>query len=231
VTLGDVCDFLKFMGTPRPAEEAEDEGAAKARARIESLNDKALTSYIAFLQRRYDEQKAGADSVSSRGGSLFVFVGILTTGATLLAGLATPENPWLLGLIVLFGFCLFYATLAAAFLAIRSQQVSVWKAPSLKLENLGSKRALDVQLAVELMAAVDFNRETHRNLVAYLRDGQVWARLVLFLVVILAAIVVFANATKPMGTAASPATPSAMVAPSPAVATTPGVQKSASPAP
>ena len=34
--------------------------------------------------------------------------------------------------------------------------------------------------AVQLMAAVDFNKATDRNLVAYRRDGQVWARLVLF---------------------------------------------------
>ena len=219
MTIGDVRAFLRFWELLRGPQVAGDDEAAKARARLEALSDQALASYIEFLQRRYEEQKSGADSVASRGGSLFVFVGIVTTGATLLAGLATPENPWLLGLILVFGFCLFYATFAASFLAIRSQQVSVWMAPTLEPEDCGSKRAMDVQLAVELMAAVDFNRETHRNLVAYLRDGQVWARMVLFLVVLLAAIVVLANATKPMATSASPTVSVPTVAPSASLST------------
>jgi hypothetical protein len=213
MTPRDVWDFMRFWELLRGPKGGLDKETTKAlRARLDKLSDKSLASYTEFLQRRYEEQQAGADSVASRGGSLFVFVGILTTGATLLAGLATPENPWLFCLVLAFGFCLFYATFAAAFLAVRSQQVSVWAVPSLTPEDGTAKRALGLTLAAELMAAVEYNEQTHRNLVAYLRDGQLWARLVLFFVVVLAAIVVVANAVKPTAAGAS-TTPSPVSTP------------------
>ncbi len=204
MTPRDVWDFIRFWELLHGPGGIDKEETKALRARLDKLSDKSLASYTDFLWRRYEEQQSGADSVASRGGSLFVFVGILTTGATLLAGLATPENPLLFVLVLAFGFCLFYATFAAAFLAVRSQQVSVWAAPSLSPEDGTNKRALDLTLAADLMAAVEHNKQTHQNLVAYLRDGQVWARLVIFFVVVLAAIVVSANATKPTVVGGSP---------------------------
>jgi len=222
MTLGDIGEFLRFWELLPDPKGGLDEKAKKAlRARLDGLSDKSLASYTEFLQRRYEEQQAAADSVASRGGSLFVFVGIITTGGTLLAGLATPANPLLLWLVLGFGFCLLYATFAAAFLAVRSQQVSVWAVPRLTPEDGTSKRALALTLAVELMTAVEHTKQTQRNLVSYLRDGQVWARLVLLFVVLLAAIVVVANATKPTAAIAS-TTASPVVSPAsyPSPATT-----------
>jgi hypothetical protein len=221
MTLGDIGEFLQFWELLPDPKGGLDEKAKKAlRARLDGLSDKSLASYTEFLQRRYEEQQAAADSVASRGGSLFVFVGIITTGGTLLAGLATPANPLLLWLVLGFGFCLLYATFAAAFLAVRSQQVSVWAVPRLTPEDGTSKRALDLTLAVELMTAVEHNKQTQRNLVSYLRDGQGWARLVLLFVVLLAAIVVVANATKPTAAIASTTASPVVSASYPSPATT-----------
>jgi hypothetical protein len=223
VTPGNVVAFLRFWESFPEIEGHLDAEAKKAlRVRLEKLDDKSLATYTEFLRGRYDEQQASAASVASRGGSLFVFVGLLTTGATILAGLATPANPFLLWPVLVLGFFLLYATFAAAFLAVRSQQVSMWAVPRLSPEDATSKRALNLTFAVELMAAVEQNKKTQRHLVAYLRDGQLWARLVLLLVVLLAPIPVIAAATTPRAaTASATASPPVTSAPSPSPLTTP----------
>ena len=102
-----------------------------------------------------------------------------------------------------------YASLAVAFLAIRSQEVAMWEVPRIDPTDATSKRSLAVTYALEIAAAAQQDKLTLRNVVAYLADAQRWARRAVILVVLLVILSVAAAATKPPVTPSSSAATSA----------------------
>lgn len=199
------------------------------RTRVAAMSQESLAPYTEILRRRYEEQQVTRASVATRAGSLFIFLGILTTGATIVAGSITTTSPIVFWLIVLVGILLLGSAFAAAFLAVRSQQVESWEAPSVRPEDGFDKRALDLTYAVEVMAAGEQNRLTLSNSVAYLRDAQAWARVALLWVVLLAPLAVAAAATKPTTPGLPVAAPS--VGPSVAPSLAPTLLQTSTPAP
>lgn len=175
------------------------------RAELEVIDDEPLASLTEISRRRYEEQEAARGSVSSRGTSLLLFVGVVTTGATLVGGSLESVSPFILAATLVVGAFLLYACLAVAFLAIRAQEVTTWEVPRVDPTDATNKRSLAVTYALEVVAATQQNKPTLGNRVAYLADAQRWARRAVILVVVLAILSVAAAATKPPSTPSTPA--------------------------
>ena len=84
------------------------------------MDDIALAKFIDIVRRQYAEQAATQSSVASRGSALLLFVGVVSTGATVVAASLATSAPLVLGLILTVGASLLYACLAVAFLAVRA---------------------------------------------------------------------------------------------------------------
>lgn len=191
---------LRFWETLKDETKKGDEKKAwkhQLRAELEIIGDGALASLTEISRRRYEELEATRGSVSSRGTSLLLFVGVVTTGATLVGGSLESVSPLLLGATLVDGALLLYACLAVAFLAIRAQEVTTWEVPRVIPNDATDTRSLAVTYALEIVAAAQQNRSTLRNMVAYLADAQRWARRAVILVVVLAILSVAVAATKP----------------------------------
>jgi hypothetical protein len=174
------------------------------RVDLEAIDDDALASLTEISRRRYEEQEATRGSVASRGTSLLLFVGVITTGATLVGGSLESVLPVVLVATLVAGALLLYACLAVAFLAIRAQEVTMWEVPHVDPTDAVNKRSLAVTYALEIEAAAQQNKLTLRNRVAYLANAQRWARRAVILVVVLAILSVAAAATKPPSAPSSP---------------------------
>jgi hypothetical protein len=191
------------------------------RRQVARLPAATVGPFTDIWRRRYEEQEASRGLVASRAGSLFVFVGIITTGAAIVGTSLASVHPVLLLLIVATGGCLLYSAVAAAFLAVRSQQVATWEVPRVDADATIDQRALDTTYAVEIVAAAEQNRSTLADRVSYLRDAQLWALIAVLLIAILAPLSVVAAITK-SGPAVAGPSPSAgpVVTLPPAQATT-----------
>ncbi len=213
-----IIDSLRFWTTfPDETKKGEEKRAWKAELRttIDRMDDETCRSYAEVVRRQYAEQEATRASVASRGSALLLFVGVISTGATVVAASLETSAPVVLGLALVFGACLLYACLAVAFLAVRAQEVATWEVPAIYPKDSPDARTLAVSDAVELAVAYEQNKSGLRHIVAYLADAQRWARRAIILVVILAVLSVAATATKPAGSAAG-----ATTTPAPAAAAT-----------
>jgi hypothetical protein len=208
VNLDYVIESLWFWETLSDETKKGDEKKAwklQLRAELEAIDDEALAGLNEITRRRYEELEGARGSVSGRGTSLLLFVGVVSTGATLVGGSLESVSPVILGATLFDGALLLYACLAVAFLAIRAQEVTMWEVPRVDPTDATNKRSLAVTYAVELEAATQQNKLTLRNRVAYLADAQRWARRAVILVVVLAILSVAAAATKPSSTPSAPA--------------------------
>ena len=208
MNLDYVIASLWFWETLSDGTKKDDEKKAwklQLRAELEAIDDETLAGLTEISRRRYEEQEATRGSVASRGTSLLLFVGVITTGATLVGGSLESVLPLVFVATLVAGAFLLYACLAVAFLAIRAQEVTMWEVPRVDPTDATSKRSLAVTYAVELEAATQQNKLTLRNRVAYLADAQRWARRAVILVVVLAILSVAAAATKPPSTPSTPA--------------------------
>lgn len=232
--------FLKFWGPLEDTTKTGDEKKAwKAdlRGQLETRDDETLDAFAARMQARYDEDQATRHSVAGRANSLLLFVGVLTTGAALIAD-SLVGAPWpLVVAFVIVGASLLYCTLAAAVLAVRAQLVGNWDVPWMNLTDATDEHAIKVIYATEILVAVEQNKIRVRRPVAFLRDGQKYGIAAIALIAALAVLSVMAAIVKPPGAAdagtprpssapaASPAPPSQSASPEPSstVVTTPAV--------
>ncbi len=206
-----IIDSLRFWETfPDERKKGDDAIALEAelRAAIARMDDTALSRFTDIVRRQYAEQAATHASVASRGSALLLFVGVVSTGATVVAASLATSATLVLSLILLVGACLLYACLAVAFLAVRAQEVAMWEVPAIYPRDGPDLRALAVEEATQHALAYQQNKSGLRHLVAYLADAQRWARRAIILVVVLALLSVAAAATEPPQVA--PATPPAL---------------------
>lgn len=188
--------------------------AAKAaiQADVEAVEPGALEHFLDVMRRQNADHEATRASVATRATGLLVFVGVVSTGTTIVAGsLASTWPPvWIAGIAV--GALLLYSLVAVSWLAVRAQQVSVWTGPVLSPREGPTLRAFMLTEATDNAFAYRQNKTIVNNLVAYLADAQVWARTAVVLLSLLAVVAVAGAATKPAVTAQPVASP--LVAPS-----------------
>lgn len=165
--------------------------------RLDSLSDDALIRFGEIWRKRYDELEANRVSASMRASSLFVFVGVLTTGATIVSGSLVRASLPLLIVIWMTAGLLVYFALGAAVLAVRSQLVTNWDIPRVDLDDTTDERTLVLTNAVEVYIAAEQNKCRLANVIGCLRDGQIYALLALFVVAILVVLSVVGSATRP----------------------------------
>jgi len=238
--LEEIRAFLMFWGPLEDTTKSGDEKKAwKAdlRGQLETRDDKTLDAFAARMQSRYDEIEATRESVAGRSNSLLLFVGVLTTGAGLIAE-SLVGAPWpLVVAFVIVGAPLLYSTVAAAVLAVRAQLVGNWDVPWMKLPDATDEHTVKVIYATEILVAVEQNKIRVRRPVAFLRDGQKYGIAAIALIAGLAVLSVTAAIVKPPtaadadvpGTSPAPAasvappSPSASPSPSPTVVITPTV--------
>jgi hypothetical protein len=207
-----IIDSLRFWET-MPAERLKGDEAkaleAELRAAIAHMDDATLGDFREIAIRQYTEQSDTHASIASRGSALLLFVGVVSTGATLVAAAVGAAAPVVLALILGVGACLLYSCLAVAFLAVRAQEVAVWVVPAIYPKDGPDLRGLALEEATQHAFAYQQNKAGLRHLVAYLADAQRWARRAIILVVMLAVLSVAAAATKPppASTATSPTSP------------------------
>ena len=232
-------DTMRFWDTfedERKTGDAAVQLEAEIRAAVEAMyNDEARAKFAEIAQRQYAEQEATKASITSRASALLLFVGVISTGTTVVGASLATAHPVVLVFVLGVGACLLYACLAVAFLAVRAQEVAPWVAPAIYPDDGTTTKSLIAKEAVEHAVSYQQNKAGVRNLVAYLADAQRWARRAVILVVLLAVLSVIAAATKPppvsQGQAAPSATPTASSAPSQQPSPTPIVAQTPSPTP
>lgn len=192
--------FLAFLGRqPDCTLKGEEKIAWKQEvgSRLASLTDDALIRFGEIWRKRYDELEATRVSASTRANSLFVFVGVLTTGATIVSGsLVRAPLPLLIVIWIAAGL-LVYSALGAAVLAVRSQLVTNWDIPRVDLNDTADERTLVLTNAVEVYIAAEQNKRRLANVTGCLRDGQIYALVALFVVATLVVLSVVASAARP----------------------------------
>lgn len=143
----------------------------EVRSRLAGLPGDALIRLGEIWRKRYDELEATRVSASRQANSLFVFVGVLATGTTVVpASLARAPLPLLVVIWIAGGF-LGVSALGAAVLAVRSQLVSNWGNPRGDLKDADDERALNVTHAVDVYVAAEQNKWRLGNVIACLRCG------------------------------------------------------------
>ncbi len=223
-------DTMRFWDTfpdERKKGDAAKQFEAEIRTAVEKMDDDARVKFAEIARRQYAEQEATKASVASRASALLLFVGVISTGTTVVGASLATALPVVLVLVVVVGACLLYACLAVAFLAVRAQEVATWVAPAIYPDDAMTSRVLTVKEAVEHAVSYQQNKAGVRHLVAYLADAQRWARRAVILVVVLAMLSVLAAATKPLPSSPAAAGPSVTSTASPA----PSQQSSATPVP
>lgn len=193
--LAEARDFLMFWGPVPDETKAGTERAEWERETRESLgrrDNATLDDFASRCQARYDETEATRSTITTRANSLLLFVGVLTTGGSLIAqSLAKAPGPLVIGLVVL-GVLLLYAAVAAVVLAVRAQLVGHWDTPRIDVEAAVGERSVKLTYAVEIYIAAEQNRARLRRPVSFLRDGQYYAIAGTVLVALLASLSVAA---------------------------------------
>jgi hypothetical protein len=206
---------------------AKEAWKADLRAELGKRDDKTLDALTTRMQARYDEIEAVRASVHTRANALLLFVGIITTGAGIIAQGLVGAPPLLVGLFAVDGVLLLYATVGAAVLAVRAHLVGQSDTPWIEHEEATSERAVRVIYATEILVAADQNKVRLRRPVAFLASGQRYALAAIFLVAFLATLSVVAAVTKPapavVNPMASPTPAPSVPGPSPAPAQSPAV--------
>jgi hypothetical protein len=212
-----VRDFLVFWG---PLADETRAGEAKARwvgnlrRELGTRNNATLDAFAARWQDRYDDIEVTRGTITTRANSLLLFVGVLTTGAGLIAQTFVGARGALVALLVLVGVPLLYSGVAAAVLAVRAQMVTHWDAPRIDFADATDERSARLTYAVEIFVAAEQNRMRLRRPVGFLRDGQYYAVGAIALVAMLVALSVTATLLKPPPVVNSPAVSSAPAVPS-----------------
>ena len=198
--LRDFRDLLTFWGpVPDTTKSGETKEAwqRELRQALVGRTDETLDAFAARWQARYDETESARGTVTTRANSLLLFVGVITTGAGLIAqSLAGAPGTLVIGFIV-FGIPLLYAAVAAAVLAVRAQLVGQWDTPRIDVADATDERSVKLKYAVEIFVAAEQNRARLRRPVGLLRDGQYYAIAGIALIALLAILSVTAAALTP----------------------------------
>lgn len=194
--LSDLGSFLNIL-QPMRIQEVQD-GEAKiawkndVRRHLTALSTEDLDSVSALWIARLEESEATRVSVNSRANNLLLFVGVLTTGAALVARtLESADSSWALATIVV-GALLLWGALSTAVLAVRAQRVGVWDSPWIDIGELQNSKSLRVERVVQLYVAAHQNKNRLRGPVGLLAHAQSYALVSLFLVASLAILSVLA---------------------------------------
>lgn len=212
----NVIDTLWFWDAfPDKRKKGEELVALEAgiRTSVEAMADDTRAKFVEIARRQYEAQDSTRTSVTSRASTLLLFVGVILTGATVVAASLKTSQPIILVGILIDGAALLYACLAVAFLAVRAQEVATWTGPAIYAKQAISCRALEATDAVEHAVAWEQNKPGLQHVVAYLLNAQQWARRAIILVVILAILSVAAAATKPPDPPAPGSVPAATATP------------------
>lgn len=203
-------DFLMFWAPLPDATKSGDEKTAwkaSLRRELAARDDATLDALASRIQARYEEIEDTRRSITTRASSLLLFVGVITTGAGLIAQALVGAAWFLVVLFVLVGILLLYSAVAVAVLAVRAQLVGNWDVPWVDLGEATSARAVRLIYAVEIIVAVEQNKRRIRTPVAFLRDGQRYALAAIAFIAVLAALAVAAAILKPADGADPGATP------------------------
>ncbi len=205
-------DFLAFWG---PLADDTYRGDTKKtweadlRRDLGSRDNDTLDAFAARWQARYNEIEATRGTITGRAGSLLLFVGVLTTAASLIAPALSGAPKWIVGLFIIVGLFLLYAGVAAAVLAVRAQRVSQWDSPRIDVSDAIDQRSVRLKYATEIYVAAEQNRLRVRRPVGMLRDGQLFAMGGILFIAMLAVLSVTAAIVKRPTPAAAPVAPPA----------------------
>lgn len=200
-------NFLAFWG-PLPDDtyrgEKKKAWERDLRRDLGARDDDTLDAFAARWQARYDEIEATRGTITGRAGSLLLFVGVLTTGAGLIAQALSGAPVLVVALFISAGLLLLYSAVAAAVLAVRAQRVGQWDSPRIDVGDAVDQRSLRLKYAVEIYVAAEQNRLRLRRPVGMLRDGQLFAMGGIVFIAVLAVLSVSAAILKPPAPAVIP---------------------------
>jgi hypothetical protein len=223
--------FLAFWG-PLPDDTYGADRKVKwereVRRDLGSRDDDTLDAFAARWQARYDEIEATRGTITGRAGSLLLFVGVLTTGAGLIAPALSAAPALIVALFIIVGLLLLYSGVAAAVLAVRAQRVGQWDSPRIDVADAVDRPALRLKYATEIYVAAEQNRLRLRRPVGMLRDAQLFAMGGIIFIALLAVLSVTAAIAKSPAPAATPVAspaPSAAASPSRPAPATPSISR------
>jgi hypothetical protein len=206
-------DWLDFWSSLPKAKLVDEDGKREAKQKIASLTPQAVKYLVEAWIRQNDELARDLESVRSRGAALLAATGVITGVLTLLVPITAsihaslePNSLVATALVILAGIAfvvLIYCALGTVVLAIRSQEVDFWGQAEMKAQGNQQLSDIEQEYAFSLYVTYTDNIERLKNPVGYLRQAQVYFRLLVFA---LAGLVVASVLTGALGasTAAQP---------------------------
>ncbi|NJD26916.1 MAG: hypothetical protein FIA92_01300 [Chloroflexi bacterium] len=228
----DVRALIQFWKPPqdrRLSGEAAERRLGEIRTQVIEMDREARGRFAEIAKEQFDEQDRIRADVAGRASQLLLFVGIVLTGTTIVAGSFSSSLLLVTALTLIVGLALLYACLAIAWLAVQAQRVRDWSRPGITPSDVTTVVGLDIENAARTYFGAAQNKLAADDLVAHLRDAQWWARTAIVLVAILAVLAVAASATKrPEENATCICAPSSSIPPSPAASASPLIAPSPS---
>lgn len=166
------------------------------RSTVTGMDPAARERFGKIAEDEYADQDAVRSDVAGRASQLLLFVGIVSTGTTIVAASLSSSSPVVTGVTLVCGASLLYACLAIAWLAVQAQRVQMWSRPGIKPDDVTSGPSLEIELAARTYFHASQNKIVVADLVAHLRDAQWWARTAIFLIAVLAVLSIIGTATK-----------------------------------
>lgn len=232
MNLADVGGLLQFWKPPQDRRlkgDAADRRLGEIRTQVVEMDRYARERFAEIAKEQFDEQDHIRADVAGRASQLLLFVGVVSTGTTIVAASFSSSSLRVTALTLIIGLALLYACLAIAWLAVQAQRVRDWSRPGITPSDVTSVLGLEIENTARTHFDATQNKLAVDDLVAHLRDAQWWARTAIVLVTILAVLAVAASATKrPDEESTCICAPSSSFAPSLAASASPSVAPSPS---
>jgi hypothetical protein len=173
--------LLKFWQTLPTPPTMSDEEKEKHRTAIRSAAPDARRAAVEGLARQYDEVSSDFASIRSRAGGLLAATGVITGLVTLSSPFVAPlqSRSWLGFVGLLLTIAVLYCAVAAAWLAIRAQQVTFWGQAIVDPDDFPSSEKYEIEYCWSLYVIFKENQRRISVPVAYLRDAETFFRAVI----------------------------------------------------
>jgi hypothetical protein len=200
--LWKLLQFWQTLPTPPTMGKEEKE---EHRAAIQGAASDARKAAIEGLVRQYDEVNSDFSSIRSRAGGLLAATGVITGLVTLSTPFVAPlqSRSWLGFAGLLLTLAVLYCAVAAAWLAIRAQQVRFWGQAVVNPDDFTTSEKYGIEYCWSLYVMFKENQKRISVPVAYLRDAETFFRAV----IVGLGLLVVLTLVGAIFTASTPATP------------------------
>lgn len=182
--------WMDFWSNLKPPTLVNEPGKEEISRAIASLGVDARRFLTDVWVRQNDELARDLESVRNRGSGLLAATGVITGVLTLLVPISalihatlSPRSPLAVLLLVLAALAfvvLIYCALGTVVLAIRAQEVGFWGQAEMKPASKQTLKDIELEHAFSLYVTYTDNIERLRNPVGYLRQAQVYFRVLVF---------------------------------------------------